>query len=68
MFHSILSGRHFAHVYLPGSSASTAASKSSDGKEENEAAIDNVRTYNYLQKRLSGSSPLYGTLLRITDP
>ena len=67
MFHSILSSRapwYFAHVYLPNNTPSN--SESIEG-EKNNVPIDSVQTYNDIQAQLNSDSPMYATLLRITD-
>mmetsp|Transcript_21193 Transcript_21193/g.42582 ORF Transcript_21193/g.42582 Transcript_21193/m.42582 type:complete len:651 (-) Transcript_21193:902-2854(-) len=73
MFHSILSGPapwYFAHVFLPGSSSSsatTAVASESSTQDETHPTIDNMESYNGIQSELNSSQGLHGTLLRITD-
>mmetsp|Transcript_22941 Transcript_22941/g.47916 ORF Transcript_22941/g.47916 Transcript_22941/m.47916 type:complete len:670 (+) Transcript_22941:68-2077(+) len=79
MFHSILAGSapwYFAHVHLPESSsnsasnsASSTSSSSEEEKGDKNTVVDNVQSYHDIQEHLksSGITPLYGTLLRITD-
>ncbi|KAL7538948.1 hypothetical protein ACHAXR_008908 [Thalassiosira sp. AJA248-18] len=70
MFHSILSGPapwFFAHVHFPKSSASSGESETSED-EGAEPIIDNLQSWNDMNAQLkSNNSPVYGTLLRITD-
>jgi hypothetical protein len=67
MFHSILSGPapwYIGHVFLPGSTPS----KLKPSEDEVEISIiDSMESYSDVQNRLRSGSPLYGTLIRITD-
>lgn len=78
MFHSILSGSapwYFAHVHIPSVASTTTSASASTSVAPNDqegrgktSIIDSMESYNNIQNRLKlNDTPLYGTLLRITD-
>jgi hypothetical protein len=77
MFHSILSGPapwYFAHVQLPNvtpttsTTSTTTIDPSFHEGQGTTAIIDSMESYNSIQNRLKfDNTPLFGTLLRVTD-
>lgn len=74
MFHSILSGSlpwYFAHVHIPSVASTTSSASVAPNDREGQgktSIVDSLESYNNIQNRLKfDNTPLYGTLLRITD-
>ncbi|KAL7547926.1 hypothetical protein ACHAWF_011194 [Thalassiosira exigua] len=68
MFHKILAGPapwHFAHVSLPEKPPRAGGGDGADGGKA--PVADSFRSYHDLRRELNSASPVYGTLLRITD-